>query len=214
MECLAGLAIVALLLAGATDYLRFERFFVRDDLQDLSVAMLLDPHNPRNSIHVSFPASPALEATPRETALSEAKAEREAREGDALLRGGQIAEAMNRYEKALALKPDLISTLNNLAWALSTAPEASLRNGAKALQLAEKALRLGGGKSPMHLRTLAAAYAENSRFEDTIKTAQRASELARAQENFTLLTSMQKDLTRYRRHLPLHPVGLTNARQQ
>jgi hypothetical protein len=209
----AGLAIVALLLAGATDYLRFERFFVRDDLQDLSVGLLLDPDNPKNSIHVSFPAAPPLAATPGERA-SEAEAERDAREGDALLRAGKIPEAMSRYEKALAFKPDLISTLNNFSWALSTAPEGSLRNGAKALQLAEKALRLGGGESPVHLRTLAAAYAESSRFEDAIETAQRASELARAQENFTLVTSVQKDLARYRRHLPLHSVGLTNARQQ
>ena len=50
--------------------------------------------------------------------------------------------------------------LNNLAWALATCPDASLRNGAKAVQLARQANRLSDGKNPLVLRTLAAACAD------------------------------------------------------
>jgi len=133
--------------------------------------------------------------------------------GDTLLRQDRIAEAISQYEAALKIAPDSTSTLNNLAWVLSTAPDASLRTGPKALELAEKANELAGGKSPIFLRTLAAAYAENGRFNDAIETAQRALQLARAKGNSFLVKRLDKDVSFYRNNLPLHPVGPTNARQ-
>ncbi len=201
---IAGFAIVVLSFAAITDYLRFQRLFVRADLQDLAVNMVLDPDNPRNAIHVSAPVSPVLEPTPVKTARSQAEAEEEAREGDALLRQGQISEAMPHYENALELEPDLVATLNNFAWLLSTAPEASQRNGRKALELAEKAVRLGSGENPVHLRTLAAAYAENGRFDEAIATAERARQFAETQQNATLVQNLSKDLYFYQRNHPLH----------
>ena len=50
--------------------------------------------------------------------------------------------------------------MNDLAWVLATSPEASLRNGKEAVRLARQAVKLGGGKQPAFLDTLAAAYAE------------------------------------------------------
>jgi hypothetical protein len=43
----------------------------------------------------------------------------------------------------------------------ATYPEKSIRDGAKAVQLAEQALQLSGGKNPVMFRTLTAAYAES-----------------------------------------------------
>jgi Flp pilus assembly protein TadD len=131
--------------------------------------------------------------------------------GDALLRNGEIAQAIAHYETALEIAPRSVSTLNNLAWALSTCSDASLRNGAKAIELAQEADRLAGGKNPIFIRTLAAAYAENGRFTDAIETAQRALQLATAQDNFALASKLEKDLDLYRTNSPLRHSGLTNA---
>jgi len=119
--------------------------------------------------------------------------------GDALLRKGEIGEAITHYEKALEIAPHSILTLNNLAWALSTCPDASLRNGARAIELAQKADQLAGGQNPIFIRTLAAAYAENGRFNDAIETAQRALQLATAQGDFALASKLEKDLDLYRK---------------
>jgi protein O-mannosyl-transferase len=133
--------------------------------------------------------------------------------GDALLREGEIGQAIAQYQAALEIAPQSISTLNNLAWALSTCPDASLRNGARAIELAEKADQLSGGKNPTFMRTLAAAYAENGRFNDAIETAQRALQLATAQGNFALADKLEKDLDLYRTNSPLRHFSPTNVHQ-
>ena len=133
--------------------------------------------------------------------------------GDALLRKGEIGQAIAHYETALEIAPRSVSTLNNLAWALSTCSDASLRDGAKAIELAQEADQLAGGKNLIFIRTLAAAYAENGRFTDAIETAQRALQLATAQDNFALANKLEKDLDLYRTNSPLRDFGLTNAHQ-
>jgi tetratricopeptide (TPR) repeat protein len=131
--------------------------------------------------------------------------------GDALLRQGKIGEAITNHEAALKIAPESTSTLNNLAWALSTSPDASLRDGGMALELAKKADQLADGESPIFIRTLAAAYAENGDFSDAVASAQRALQLARAQQNLALVRSLTKDLALYRNNLPLHRVDKKNA---
>ena len=66
------------------------------------------------------------------------------------------------------------------AWMLATNPNASVRNGAEAVELAQRAVELSGGREPAILDTLAAAYAEAGRFPEAVKTAQRAAALASA----------------------------------
>ena len=122
--------------------------------------------------------------------------------GDALLRKGEIGEAITHYEKALEIAPHSLLTLNNLAWALSTCPDASRRNGARAIELAQEADQLAGGQNPIFIRTLAAAYAENGRFNDAIESAQRAVQLALAQDNFALASKLEKDIDLYRKFSP------------
>ncbi len=129
--------------------------------------------------------------------------EAHATEGDALLRQGRFGEAITQYEAALEIAPDFVATLNNFAWLLATCPDGSLRDGARALELAKKADRLAGGGSPVFLRTLAAACAENGRFKEAIETAQRAAQIALAQKNFVLAKKLEKDVELYRNNLPL-----------
>src|SRR5438477_11612455 len=93
--------------------------------------------------------------------------------GNALLGKGSLQEAIAHYEKALALAPQDPHSRNNMAWALATSSDASIRDGARAVSLAQEAVELSGGKEPSFFRTLAAAYAENNRFSEAIAAAKR-----------------------------------------
>ncbi len=115
---------------------------------------------------------------------------------------GQSAEAIEHYEKALEISPQSVYALNNLAWLLATSPNAPLRNGAKAIQLAELADQLTGGANALVLRTLAAAYAEGGQFGKAIENAQAAMKLQQSQGNGSLATELQQDIALYELGLP------------
>ena len=70
--------------------------------------------------------------------------------------------------------------LNDLARMLAAAASDRLRNGAEAIALAERAWQLTQFQQPMFIGTLAAADAEAGRFDDAVKTAEKAKDLAAA----------------------------------
>ena len=82
---------------------------------------------------------------------------------------------------------------------------ASLRNGNQAVELARQANELTGGKNPVVLHTLAAAFAETGRFSDATRTAQKAIDLAQAAGQADLAARLNDELKRYQAGLPLHP---------
>jgi tetratricopeptide (TPR) repeat protein len=126
--------------------------------------------------------------------------------GKALALKGDGAGALAEYQKAVAIQPDFAKALNNFAWLLATAPESSLRNGAKAVALAEKAKRLTGGTDPMVLQTLAASYAEAGRYSEAAETARLAWQLANAQGNNALAGTLQTDIKRYEASTPVREI--------
>ena len=117
--------------------------------------------------------------------------------GTALLRKGAVPEAMEQYKEALRLDSQSAQINGDYAWALATCSDPALRNGADAVQLAERARELSQGKDPVILRTLAVAYAEAGNFPKAIETAQGAGELARAQKNARLLSSLEREIALY-----------------
>ena len=131
--------------------------------------------------------------------------------GNALVQKGLFREAAIHYQTALDIAPQSILPLNNLAWLRATCPDTSLRDGAKAVELAQQADQLSDGKNPVFTRTLAAAYAENGRFNDAIETAQRAAQLATAQGEPALANQIEQDVDLYRRHAPLRDSSITNT---
>ena len=105
--------------------------------------------------------------------------------GNALIQASNIVEAAHHYELALQFNPNLAEARanlavahNNLAWALATAGTEGVRDPGRAIQHAERACELTGRKDAGALDTLAAAYAAAGRFDEAIRTAQSAIELA------------------------------------
>lgn len=118
--------------------------------------------------------------------------------GNTLLRLGHAREAVAQYSRALEINADDIEAQNNLAWVLATCPDAVVRNGLRAVAIAERADSLTMGKSPVISATLAAAYAEIGRFSDAVKAAERAFQLASAEGNQSRASSIRAQIELYR----------------
>jgi tetratricopeptide (TPR) repeat protein len=106
------------------------------------------------------------------------------------------------YQKAIELEPQYVPAQINLAWMLATWPEPSVRNGDKAVVLAEQANQVTKGKDPQILRTLAAAYAEAGRFGEAVMTAKQALALAMAQSNTGLTNALATEIGLYQTNTP------------
>ena len=123
--------------------------------------------------------------------------------GLALLQKGRPSEAIAHWQNALNLQSDSVDSLNNLAWVLATFPDTWIRNGGRALALAERGNQLSGNKNPAVLRTLAAAYAENGRFTEARVIAERGLQLANAQDNPAVASIIEGDIALYRTNAPV-----------
>jgi tetratricopeptide (TPR) repeat protein len=121
---------------------------------------------------------------------------------------GDLKDAVAHWKQSLEIQPGNMNAQVNLAWALATSPDASLRNGTRSVELAQNVARRVGHPNAMVLRTLAAGYAESGRFSDAIDTAGRALQLAIAQNNSALAEDLQLNIANYRRELPLRDPGV------
>jgi tetratricopeptide (TPR) repeat protein len=123
--------------------------------------------------------------------------------GSAFRKKGMLKEAIVEYQQALEIVPQDRLTLANLAWILATASDASIRDGAKAVEVAQHAVELSSDGDPNTLRTLAAAYAESGRFSEATATAEQAMQIAIGQGKSELMSNLGKEITLYRAHVPL-----------
>ncbi|MFL6589484.1 MAG: tetratricopeptide repeat protein [Chthoniobacterales bacterium] len=140
-----------------------------DSLDHLRTALTLDPSNP--DAHYNL--------------------------GNTLLQMNKAAEAVTEYQRALAIDPDDSQCLNNAAWTLATWPDPLVRDGPRAVKLAEQADSLTRHSSPIIGATLAAAYAESGRFAEAIETANRAIRQALADGNTSRADSIRAHLRSY-----------------
>src|SRR5436309_4647436 len=124
--------------------------------------------------------------------------------GSAFLSKGRVEDAIAQYKEALRLAPENVAAQSNLAWLLATSPDPSLRNGPEAVLLAEQASRSSGGKRPLALRILAAAYAEAGRFSEARATAHEALQAADDQGNVALSDFLRKEIALYESGQPYH----------
>lgn len=91
---------------------------------------------------------------------------------------GKIPEALAQWREGLQVDSDNLPLLKQAAWVLATHPSASVRNGGEAVELGGRAVKVSGGKDPVALDTLAAAYAEAGRFPEAVETARQALAIA------------------------------------
>src|SRR5437870_1571675 len=122
----------------------------------------------------------------------------------ALDESGHSVEAIQHYQRALEISPQSVSALNNLAWLLATCPDASLRNGARAIQLAQQADQFSGGTNAVVLRTLAAGYAEAGQFGKAIESGRAATRAAQMQGDNSLAGELEQQIALYELGLPYH----------
>jgi tetratricopeptide (TPR) repeat protein len=117
--------------------------------------------------------------------------------------------AVADWRKILEQKPKSLTALTMLAWTLSTCDDNAIRNGAEAQQFARAASEVSGGKNPLALMTFAAALAECGQFDNALQVANRATEMAQAQNEAKLVEFLGRQSTSYNAHLPFRdPVGM------
>jgi len=105
-------------------------------------------------------------------------------------------------EEALEIDPGHMNAEVNLAWVLATAPDDSLRDGARAVHLARDVAQRAGHPNAIVLRTLAAAYAEAGRFSDAIAIARQAVDIAKTTGNEGLISDLERSIASYRSNQP------------
>jgi len=120
--------------------------------------------------------------------------------GNIFAQQGRESEAVSHYERALKIRPDQAPACNNLAWLLAASPDPSLRNGPRAIELAQRANQLARGGNPVFLGTLAAAYAEAGQFGEAVKTIERA--LPLAANDAALTRALEKQNALYKSGTP------------
>jgi tetratricopeptide (TPR) repeat protein len=132
--------------------------------------------------------------------------------GNALVRKGQVDEAIVQFQKVLAITPDAVEPRRNLArvaWRLATSPNPALRNGTKAVAIAQQTDELAHGSDPMMAGILAAAYAEAGQFYQAVASAQYALQLAKRQNNAAMIAAIQAQLKCYEAGSPFRDTGAT-----
>jgi len=115
-------------------------------------------------------------------------------------------EALAQWREALRVDPNFLPAMNDAAHALAACPDASDRNGAEAVKLAERAVQLSGERNPSYLDTLAAAYAEAGRFPEAIATAHQALDLAAQQHRAGMVEGLNTRIKLYESHQPYRDV--------
>lgn len=114
----------------------------------------------------------------------------------------EYAQAIADEREAIRLYPNGDEVRNQLAWLLATCPEASVRDGKQAVELAQRACQLEGWKRGSVLDTLAAAYAETGDFDQAIAWQQKAVDLHDVPK--ATLKKMSQRLALYQQHRPYH----------
>jgi tetratricopeptide (TPR) repeat protein len=128
---------------------------------------------------------------------------------DAYLSIGKQAEAIGDYDHALRIDDQDTGTLNNLAWVLATSPDAKLRDGERAIELATKASELTEYQAAHILSTLAAAYAESGDFAKAKEWSQKAVDLGGEQ-----IEQLKLELESYQQGKPWRELQQVEERPQ
>ena len=122
---------------------------------------------------------------------------------------GWVLVQLERYQDAQKVLADALERspgsgpiTGQLAWLMATCPDAAVRNGERAVALAEELCRQTDYRDPWALDTLAAAYAEQGAFKKAVATAREAITLATQQSQSELVADLQQRLALYEHEQP------------
>jgi protein O-mannosyl-transferase len=113
----------------------------------------------------------------------------------------QPQKALECWTNSLESQPDSLPVLTMTAWLLATDPDRAVRDGNRAVALAERAIRVSGGRDARVLAALAAGYAETG---DFVLAAQTVEQAIRLQGAATKDPKMLKLLQYYQSRRPFY----------
>jgi tetratricopeptide (TPR) repeat protein len=93
-------------------------------------------------------------------------------------------------KKALHQDAQLVTAYRELGWLLATSPSPECRDGKLALECANRAFEMTKGNDWSVLVALAASHAECGSFEESVKWAQKALDLAPESERATIRSAL------------------------
>jgi tetratricopeptide (TPR) repeat protein len=112
--------------------------------------------------------------------------------GRALFAIGDYGQAVGDIQKAIELNPKFYAAYDLLARVYIECPDPEVKDAAKAVTFAKKAVRLN--PNPDYLGTLAKAYAEAGKVDQAVSTQQQAIDMLRQEGNTDLVPTYEKDL--------------------
>lgn len=122
--------------------------------------------------------------------------------GETLAAASQWREAADAFRRAVAIQPDDVTALDDLAWLLATCPDETVRSGREAIEWAQQLCRVTGDKDAQSLRTLAAAQAAAGQFAEAVRIAQTALDLAQLTRQTELTALLKTELATYQQGKP------------
>jgi tetratricopeptide (TPR) repeat protein len=128
---------------------------------------------------------------------------------EALLRLGRYQEALDRLEQANKAMPQQGRIAHALARVLAASPDLSLRDGARALELAQAVF--AASPSTSHGETVAMALAELGRCEEAAQLEQKVLDAAKGGGDEATATRLAQTLARYRKGAPCRLPGGSGA---
>jgi Flp pilus assembly protein TadD len=134
--------------------------------------------------------------------LSPGSTEAHANLGTAYLLRRRYADAVREWQAALDLEPNRLAVLGNLAWLLATCPEAAVRDGPRAVEVARRAISLAGESDPLFQDTLAAAYAESGQWDAALAGARKALDAAAGRNDAAHAAAIRTRIVLYQNRQP------------
>ena len=125
---------------------------------------------------------------------------------------GLHADAIAALTRVVEADPEDYTSINNLAWVLCTSPFDELRDGRRAVELAERAAEMTRFQRAFVLSTLASAYAEVGDFERAREISLLSVEIAKTEPGQTdeqranLLEHLQKEWDQFIQDLPFREI--------
>ena len=114
-----------------------------------------------------------------------------------------VDAAIDHFDKAYKGNTKMFAAGNNLAWILSTNQDQTIRDGKRAVEIAESICEATQYKDYRFFGTLAAAYAENGDFKNAVAITNKEIEMASARGDQESATSLKQRLKQFESEEPV-----------